>query len=105
MTEVQAQTSDLEVTQDGSGIEWSEPPTARRGKAAADQQYIAIADALKARPGQWAKIIDGSKDTSVVTKIKKGTLAAFEPEGAFDATGRRSEDGYITVWARFNVAE
>lgn len=103
MTEVQ-QTSDLEVAQDGTGIEWSNPPTARRGKTT-DPQYVAIAEALKARPGEWAKIIDGSKDTSVVTKIKKGSLAAFEPEGAFDATGRRSEDGYITVWARFNVTE
>lgn len=82
-------------------LEWEEPPTLRRGPRAADAETRAIAEALRARPNKWAKIAEGSRDSALVSKIKKGTHSAFAPEGSFEATSRRDEDGDITVWARF----
>lgn len=83
------------------GIEWSDPPKHRGGGRKANEQFVPIAQALKENKGKWAKIVDGSRNTSLVAQIKQGKIAAFEPEGSFEATGRRSEDGDLAVWARF----
>jgi len=84
-----------------SGIVFETPPTVRRGRVADDSATRAIAQALIEREGEWAKIAEGSKDSSLVSRIKQGKHAAWEPAGAFEATSRRSDDGEITVWARY----
>lgn len=82
-------------------IEWSDPPKHRGGGRKASEQFTPIAQALKENKGRWAKIVDGSRNTSLVAQIKQGKIAAFEPAGAFEATGRRSDDGDLAVWARY----
>jgi hypothetical protein len=91
-------TTDVEFDVD---LDWEEPPALRRGPRSGDAETRAIADALRARPNTWAKIAEGSRDSALVSKIKKGTHPAFAPEGSYEATSRRDEDGDITVWARF----
>jgi hypothetical protein len=91
-------TTDVEFDVD---LEWEEPPALRRGPRSSDEATRAIASALQARPNAWAKIAEGSRDSALVSKIKKGTHPAFAPEGAYEATSRRDEEGDITVWARF----
>jgi hypothetical protein len=75
------------------------PPSDRATKRKEDSNQ-AIADELRARPGEWALVLQA--DTNVhawqkASNIKRGILAAFRPFGAFEATTRNGLD----VWARY----
>lgn len=84
-----------------TGIRFEDPPTPhRRGPS---KEYQAIAEALRARPGEWAIIHDHAAEGSsrnVAVRIKNGTCRAFRPAGAFDAVSRRVE-GRFRVYARY----
>lgn len=86
-------------------IRWEQPPapaqsarpyTTRRSKLAP------LADELRAQPGQWAVVFEGSagQATGMATHIRLGQMACFAPSGDFDATTRRS-NGVTTTYARY----
>jgi hypothetical protein len=65
----------------------------------------AIAMALCARPGEWAKVDIYSKEHRAygytkACNIRKGRYQAF-PSGKFDAVARTLPDGTVAVFARF----
>ena len=65
-----------------------------------DPKWAAIADRLRAEPGEWEFV--GRHPASQITRIRTGKLAAFRPAGAFDAVGRNSGPrGRIDIYARF----
>ena len=67
-------------------------------------KYVPIADALRARPGEWA-LISSDGWSSSAHYIQKGVLLGFQPRGAFQAVlrNRRIEDGQprFDVWVRY----
>jgi hypothetical protein len=75
------------------------PPTDRAAKRNGDNNQ-AIADELRARPGEWALVLHADTNAHAWQKasnIKRGIIAAFRPFGAFEATTRNGVD----VWARY----
>jgi hypothetical protein len=84
-----------------SVIRWEEPPTSRRGnEPAAD--WPAIADALKARPGVWAVVLEGEPQCIRTHghRITTGKNACFTPPGAFQSRAR-TEGGTARLYARY----
>jgi len=84
-------------------IRWEDPPPARSRRSAGvgHSRYSALADQLRARPGQWAMV--GEKpgaDGGLATHIRMGQMLCFSPAGDFDATSRRV-DGVTRVYARY----
>lgn len=80
-----------------SGIEFGELPPSLRNKNPVS--YAQVAQQLKSRPGEWAKILTASSShgaSNVQTGIQNAGLAAFRPLGAFESTKRGLE-----VWARY----
>lgn len=77
-------------------VEWAEPPKshARKGK------WEEIAAELREHPGDWARVVAGA-NSPYGTHIARGTLAAFRPAGAFEATTRRHPDHTFDTYARF----
>lgn len=66
------------------------------------QEAYDTAQALRERPGEWARIQDLgnlNRATNLAYRIRTGRHGAFRPAGAFDATARSSKDGTATVWA------
>jgi hypothetical protein len=59
-------------------VSWEEPP-------ARPPQYdwAAIAESLKARPNQWAKIWDKDR-SSVVVAVRQGSILAVHPSLGFE---------------------
>jgi hypothetical protein len=82
-------------------MEWKTPPRPVRYKRS-NTEWNNIAQALKENPNEWAKIAEDI-NPSTVTHIRKGRLKAFEPEGAFEASGHgRTEKGYTKeLYARY----
>ena len=86
-------------------IKWQEPPpvqrTLARGKGS---KWRDFADALRARPGQWALMSDDMAVSVVTNTVKKGGSPAFRPPGSFEATSRRRADhsyGRGSIWVRY----
>lgn len=79
-------------------IEWSDPPPrvkaggGRRGLSAANR---AIAEALIARPGQWAKIGERRSSSAGTALVK-----TFQRFGRFEAKVRQV-DGRRFLWMRY----
>lgn len=67
-------------------ITFENPPADRRGRHGKD--WDAVADALRARPGEWALVATTSPSLSA--EIKNGRRAAFRPPGAFESTVRKN---------------
>jgi len=77
------------------------PPGPRRASA---HPWDDIAEALRARPGEWALCLRGVH-SSYSSQIKRGALSAFKPAGAFEArsvstlntdeNGKKTNDLYI----------
>lgn len=78
-------------------IHFGELPPSRRDK----HKNVAIADALKARPGEWAMI--GHFADSQATNIKTGAIKAYQPAGSFEAVCRNAnrQDRKSDIWARY----
>lgn len=83
-----------------SEIQWEQPPPENRGRRAGSK-WDDFAAALRSRPGEWALMTD-SGDNSMVNRVKKGAPSAFQPEGSFEATGRKQPGtSRYKVWARY----
>lgn len=68
-------------------LTWEEPPPPRHVK------WDVIYEALKARPGQWAKVQSG-------LKMPSGAQQATMKRKGFEATYRREADG-CALYARW----
>ncbi|WP_411129732.1 hypothetical protein [Streptomyces sp. x-19] len=74
-------------------------PAPNRDQAAHD-----TAEALRDRPGQWARIEtlgNPNRAANLAYRIRTGRHTAFQPAGAFEATARSSDDGTASVYARY----
>ena len=60
-------------------MSWEEPP-----RTTPRNNWNKIAEALRANPGQWAKLETAS--TAYCAFIKQGRTKAFQPAGSFEAT-------------------
>ncbi|MGD7788179.1 hypothetical protein ACQCX2_07625 [Propionibacteriaceae bacterium Y1700] len=80
-------------------LEFTDPPE-NRGRPESPF-WRDVASALTARPGEWAKV-PGEYYQSVVSHVRQGRLAAFQPAGSFEATGRTIKGtGKYTIYARY----
>jgi hypothetical protein len=82
-------------------VEWKEPPRPPRYKAPR-QRWLDIADRLRANPEEWA-LIAKDVNPSTVTHIRQGRIKAFEPAGAYEASGhgRTDRGGTAELYARY----
>ncbi|HET6916873.1 MAG TPA: hypothetical protein VFH56_12355 [Acidimicrobiales bacterium] len=67
-------------------IKWAEPPSDGRARRSDQTDWSAIADALRARPGEWA-LIQQDVSTSVASQVRRGYYKGFTP-GEFEAVSR-----------------
>jgi hypothetical protein len=84
-------------------VKFVEPPPAkpRGGSNKGTGKWAEIAKALKERPGEWALIGEGVSAT-LVSRINKATqTSAFDPAGAFQATGRNYDNSRCDIYARY----
>lgn len=86
-------------------IQWQEPPAAR-GKSYPKGVYVAIAEALRENPGQWAVVSEDAQG-NLASFINRGKVKGFAPAGSFEAVSRVNP-GYTsrnnmraTIYARF----
>lgn len=77
-------------------LDFTPPPRPKGGGVR--NKWVSVADELRARPGEWAKL-PGDHSASTVGNIKRGMLKGFT-EGQFDATSRKAGARYH-VWVRF----
>jgi hypothetical protein len=80
-----------------SEIVFEEPPQDGRNRSGRD--HAGTAEALRARPGEWAKVFtcDGTNPAGTAAwQIRTGRLAPYRPSGAFEAMSRNGD-----VYARF----
>jgi hypothetical protein len=65
-------------------------------------KYVAVANALRAKPEKWA-IIRENAPANLPWQIRHGKVRGFAPAGSFEAVGRTTEKGskFVTVYARF----
>ena len=82
-------------------IQWQAPPPAK-GYSHARGVYVAVADALRKRSGQWAIVSEDSQGNLAVY-IRAGKVQGFAPAGSFEAVSRANGlgRGRATVYARF----
>jgi hypothetical protein len=78
------------------------PEAVRTGGRKGSAEWQAVADVLRARPGEWAHIAEGTNG-GIAGSIKNGVLVAFRPRGDFEAVQRRDSDDSTRwdVWARY----
>lgn len=86
-------------------IRWEEPPPSRAGwgRGRPCSRYMALADQLRARAGEWALIREAdtpNRAASLAGLIREGRVVCFGPRGDFDAC-TRSVDGRYRVYARY----
>jgi hypothetical protein len=82
-------------------IEFVEPPVVRRLRPGRgpSPKHVAIVEALRATPGEWALVLRGAT-RSAATEISHGTLLAYRPAGSFEATARKNGDRH-DIYARY----
>lgn len=80
-------------------ITWEEPPPSQRGRKLSPR-LAAIADALKARPNEWAKVSEGETNDGLATSIRRGRAVAFR-DGKYEARSAKQEDRTYTIYARY----
>jgi hypothetical protein len=77
-------------------IEFVDPPAqGRRIK----HPHAAIVQALKARPGTWARVITDAPH-SITDRMTRGELKPYRPVGSFEATARKNGDRW-DIYARY----
>jgi len=93
-------------------MQWQDPPGEVGVRGPHIQAWAEEAAALRANTGTWAVIADYPKSPpprgndnytkagNLSRNIKKGSLNAFQPAGAFESTVR-TEDDHIRVYARY----
>jgi hypothetical protein len=62
-------------------------------------RHLAIAEALRARPGEWARV-ERDGNAGLAHHIRNGKIKPYQPAGVFEATSRRTPAG-VDVWARY----
>ncbi|WP_405775896.1 hypothetical protein [Streptomyces sp. NBC_01538] len=67
---------------------FEDPPAPRKTNPA----YEAVAEALRKRPREWARVGAFPSASMIACNIKRGRPKVFEPAGAFDAVSRKVED-------------
>lgn len=80
-------------------VTWEEPPSGRRR-----YDWSAIAQQLRERPGQWAKIFDHDR-SSLATAIRIKGIHALLPEKGFEvrtANNTRDTPRTCTLYLRYN---
>lgn len=87
------------VKEVSSLVTFEEPPASAGGRAESPRNKE-IAAALRANPGQWAKVATGEKNDGLAVRIRTGKAKSFA-DGKWEATSRRNEDDTIDIWARF----
>jgi len=83
-------------------IQFEEPP-ARTNRPLKKTKHEIIADKLRKRTGEWARIgsyVAPSSSNSIAHQIRKGRISAYAPTGSFEAVSRTVEGKHI-VWARY----
>src|SRR5688572_14230903 len=70
----------------------------KRRKPSQRGKWVEVARLLKSQPGQWFKsdamLVDTSEKAQMLAyRIRTGKLAPFRPEGTFDATWAKSDEG------------
>jgi hypothetical protein len=86
-------------------IQWQDPPPTK-GKHYPKGRYVAIANALRKRPLEWA-IVSLDSQGNLASYIKNGTALGFAPAGSFEAVsrvnpGRQNRNNpRCTIYARF----
>lgn len=83
-------------------IVFGAPPSVKPGVRPPSPDDVAAAAALRAKPGEWARIYSGTriKAQNRAAQIRNARRTQFRPEGSFEATCRRSGNEYL-VYARF----
>lgn len=86
-----------------TSVQWEEPPKPNGGPRA-NQQLLDFANELRANPGRWALYptvpSSDSATSSNAANIRRGTLAAFRPPGAFEAVARTA-GGIRQIYVRY----
>lgn len=77
-----------------------EAPPASKGGRAESPRNREIAEALRANPGEWAKVAANEKNDGLAVRIRTGKAKSFA-EGIWEATSRRNDDDTIDIYARF----
>jgi hypothetical protein len=94
------------VIEQAAVIRWEDPPPAKAGPPSTGDftrsRYDRVAEVLRANPGRWALIYDGSLKgrQGAAHQIRQGALRAFTPAGDFDATTRWQGDR-LRIYARY----
>lgn len=85
-------------------IRWENPPPAKNpgsGSGGPASRFTALADELRARPGEWGVVFETPKPPNgLATHIRMGQMRCFTPAGDFDAVTRRV-DGITITYARY----
>jgi hypothetical protein len=84
-------------------LRWETPPEAINGRKAGNPPipWALIADQLRARPGEWGVVYDGSHAPHIMQRINAGTPHWFAPRGAFEATSRAQPSGTTAYYVRY----
>lgn len=59
-----------------------------------------VAQALRARPGEWARVGQFVQADMLAANIKRGKPVVFAPKGSFEAVSRRI-NGEFFLYARY----
>lgn len=81
-------------------VKFEEPPATKGGRAESPRNRE-IAEALRAKPGEWALVAQGEKNDGLAVRIRTGKAKSFS-EGVWEATSRFvSDEEGIDIYARF----
>lgn len=70
---------------------WETPPQPGASRPTTRHEefpWHEVAEALRARPGEWALLREGMDGRSTAYNVKHARFTPFRPEGAFDAVAR-----------------
>ncbi|RKN38435.1 hypothetical protein [Micromonospora endolithica] len=86
----------------GAVFRWEDPPPPSYGGPGSPiaAHLRRVAAELRARPGQWAAIVEGPTGPPLTARIKRGTDHAWQPAGAFEAV-YRTVAGETVTYARY----
>lgn len=82
-----------------SSLVWEEPP-AQRGGRAVSARHQEIAQKLKERPGEWAKVAVGESNDGLATSIRKSVGVSFR-DGVYEARSVKTGEKQYDIYARF----
>lgn len=80
-------------------MKWEDPPPDARFTRR-HEPWEQVAQRLRDDPLRWAVVAEGA-NPSLVTKIRKGQILAFQPAGHFDATSRGTRTKDVKIYARY----